>query len=92
MFLYSFKSFIYLFSSISVDDILTWKDPKISGAILTLITVSLISVASFSLLSIFGFVFLLGMTLVGSYRLYLTIMNKVKGQSDDTFKYEIKIK
>ena len=70
-----------------MDDILTWKDPKISGAILTFITVSLISVASFSLLSIIGFILLAGMTLVGGYRLYLTIMNKVKGQSDDSFKY-----
>jgi hypothetical protein len=69
-----------------VDDILTWKDPKISGAILTLITVSLISFSTFSLLSIIGFVLLTGMSLVGGYRLYLTIMNKVKGPSDDTFK------
>jgi len=69
-----------------VDDILTWKDPKISGAILTFITVSLISFGIFSLLSIIGFAVLTGMSLVGGYRLYLTIMNKVKGQSDDTFK------
>ena len=78
---------IYIFFSFfKVDDILTWKEPKISGAILTLITISLISIASFSLLSIFGFVFLSLMSLVGGYRLYLTILNKVKGQSDDTFK------
>jgi hypothetical protein len=70
-----------------LDDILTWKDPKISGAILTLITVSLISFSTFSLLSIIGFVLLTGMSLIGGYRLYLTIMNKVKGQSDDTFKH-----
>jgi hypothetical protein len=86
MFTSLYEEKINYFLLFLVDDILTWKDPKISGAILTLITVSLISFSTFSLLSIIGFVLLTGMSLVGGYRLYLTIMNKVKGQSDDTFK------
>lgn len=67
----------------SVDEVLQWKDPKISGAILAVLFISLISIATFSLLSIFGFLLLATMTVIGGYRLYVAILFRIKGQSDD---------
>lgn len=67
-------------------EILLWRDPKLSGAVLTASLVLLIFVATFSLLALAGSSLLLAMSAIGGFRLYLAILSRFKGQTDDTFK------
>ena len=62
-----------------------WKDPKFTGAVFGTELVLLISLASFSFLTVIGSLMLLALTAVGSYRFYLAFMFRIKGIPDETF-------
>lgn len=66
-------------------DLLLWKDPKFTGAVFGTELVLLISLASFSFLTVIGSLMLLALTAVGSYRFYLAFMFRIKGIPDETF-------
>lgn len=69
-----------------VRDLLLWKNPNYTGIVFGLSLVLLISLATFSLLTVVGSVMLLAMVFVGAYRLYLAVMFYIKGgQQDETF-------
>jgi len=68
-----------------VKDLLLWNDPKYTGAIFGTSFVLLLSLASFSLLTVIGSIMLLTLSAIGAYRFYLALMFRIKGTPDDTF-------
>jgi len=68
-----------------VRDLLLWKDPKFTGIVFGTELVLLISLASFSLLTVIGSLMLLSLTSLGAYRFYLAFMFRIKGTPDETF-------
>lgn len=78
-----------------VSDLLLWKNPKLSGIVFGTELVLLISLASFSLLTVIGSLMLLALSAVGAYRFYLALMFRIKGTPDQTFeklsKYDVSL-
>jgi reticulon-1 len=68
-----------------VEDLLLWKCPKYSGAVFGSTLVVLLSLATFTLLSVVSTLLLLALTGVGAYRFYLSVLFRIKGTYDDTF-------
>lgn len=68
-----------------VRDLLLWSDPKYTGAIFGSSLVLLISLASFSLLTVISSLFLLAISAIGAYRFYLAVIFRIKGTEDKTF-------
>lgn len=68
-----------------VKDLLLWSDPKYTGAIFGSSLVLLISLASFSLLTVISSLFLLAISTIGAYRFYLAVIFRIKGTEDKTF-------
>lgn len=69
----------------NVQDLVLWKCPKYTGAVFGTSLVLLLSMASFSLLTVFSTLVLLAMTIVGAYRFYLSVIFRIKGTYDETF-------
>lgn len=69
----------------NVQDLVLWKCPKYTGAVFGTSLVLLLSMASCSLLTVVSTLILLAMTLVGFYRLYVSILFRIKGTYDETF-------
>lgn len=69
----------------NVQDLVLWKCPKYTGAVFGTSLVLLISMASFSLLTVVSTLLLLAMTIVGAYRFYLSVVFRIKGTYDETF-------
>ncbi len=63
-----------------------WENPKYSGIVLVLSLLLIELIARNSFLFNVGIVLLASMSVVGSYRLYVFIMTRVKGVEDHTFK------
>lgn len=68
-----------------VKDLVLWKCPKLSGAVFGTILVLLISLATFSLLTVISTLLLLAMSTCGMYRFYLSVVFRIKGTYDETF-------
>lgn len=68
-----------------VRDLLLWRDPRLTGAVFGSSFVLLLSLASFSLLTVLGTILLLASTIIGAYRLYLALLFRIKGINDNTF-------
>lgn len=68
-----------------VQDLLLWKCPKFTGAVLGTSLVLLLSLAAFSLLTVIGTLMLLALSAVGAYRFYLAVMFRIKGTQDGIF-------
>lgn len=68
-----------------VRDLLLWSDPKYTGAVFGSSFVLLLSLASFSLLTVVSSLFLLAITAIGAYRFYLAAVFRIKGVEDKTF-------
>lgn len=68
-----------------VEDLLLWKCPKYSGAVFGSTLVVLLSLATFTLLSVVSTLLLLALTGVGAYRFYLSVLFRIKGTYDDIF-------
>jgi len=69
----------------NVQDLVLWKCPKYTGAVFGTSLVLLLSMSSCSLLTVFSTLILLAMTICGAYRLYLSIVFRIKGTYDETF-------
>lgn len=69
----------------NVQDLVLWKCPKYTGAVFGTSLVLLLSMASCSLLTVVSTLVLLAMTVVGAYRLYLSVLFRIKGTYDETF-------
>jgi hypothetical protein len=68
-----------------VQDLLLWKCPKYTGAVFGSTLVVLLSLATFTLLTVLSSLLLLALTGVGAYRFYLSVLFRIKGTYDDTF-------
>jgi reticulon-1 len=68
-----------------VQDLLLWRDPKVTGAVFGSAFVLLLSLSLFSLLTVVSSLSLLALTVVGSYRFYLAVLFRIKGVQDPTF-------
>lgn len=68
-----------------VKELVLWQNPKLSGAVLGSSLVLLLSLATFTLLSVVSTLLLLALTTVGVYRFYLSLLFRIKGNYDDTF-------
>jgi len=68
-----------------VSDLLLWKNPKLTGAVFGSSFVLLLSLASFSLLTVVGTLLLTACSVIGAYRFYLALLFRIKGVKDDTF-------
>lgn len=68
-----------------VKDLLLWSDPKYTGAIFGSSLVLLVSLASFSLLTVISSLFLMAISAIGAYRFYLAVVFRIKGTEDKTF-------
>jgi len=68
-----------------VKDLVLWKCPKLSGAVFGTTLVLLISLATFSLLTVISTLLLLAMSTCGMYRFYLSVVFRIKGTYDETF-------
>lgn len=68
-----------------VKDLVLWENPKVSGAVLGSSLVLLLSLATFTLLSVASTLLLLALVAVGVYRFYLSLLFRIKGTYDDTF-------
>lgn len=69
----------------SVEDLLLWKNPKVSGAVFGSLFTVLLSLACCSLLSVISSLLLLALTVSGSYRFYLAVVFRINGVQDPTF-------
>jgi len=67
-----------------VKDLILWRDPRYTGAIFSSVLVLLVSLASFSLITVVSTFLLLALIVVGSYRLYAAVIYRIKGSYDDT--------
>lgn len=70
-----------------VKELVLWQNPKLSGAVFGSSLVLLLSLATFTLLSVVSTLLLLALTTVGAYRFYLSLLFRIKGTYDDTFEY-----
>lgn len=68
-----------------VSDLLLWRNPKLTGAVFGSSFVVLLSLASFSLLTVIGTLLVLASSVFGAYRFYLALLFRIKGVKDDTF-------
>lgn len=68
-----------------VKELVLWQNPKLSGAVFGSSLVLLISLATFTLLSVVSTLLLTTLTTVGVYRFYLSLLFRIKGTYDDTF-------
>jgi len=68
-----------------VKELVLWQNPKLSGAVFGSSLVLLLSLATFTLLSVVSTLLLLALTTVGAYRFYLSLLFRIKGTYDDTF-------
>jgi hypothetical protein len=68
-----------------VKDLILWTEPRTTKMVFFSSLMSLLSLASFSLLTVISFVFLFGMSIIGLYRIYLGIIFRIKGTEDKTF-------
>lgn len=66
-------------------DLVLWENPKVSGAVLGSSLVLLLSLATFTLLSVASTLLLLALAAVGVYRFYLSLLFRIKGTYDETF-------
>jgi hypothetical protein len=73
----------------TVQDLLLWTNPKLTGAVFGSLFVFLLSLSLFSLLTVVSSLSLLALTVVGSYRFYLAVLFRIKGVQDPTFEYVI---
>jgi len=78
----SFRACPYYFL---VKELVLWQNPKLSGAVFGSSLVLLLSLATFTLLSVVSTLLLLALTTVGAYRFYLSLLFRIKGTYDDTF-------
>jgi hypothetical protein len=69
----------------NVQDLCLWKCPKYTGAVFGTSLVLLLSMTSCSLLTVASTLLLLAMTIIGAYRLYLSVLFRIKGTYDETF-------
>lgn len=69
----------------SVEDLLLWKNPKVSGAVFGSLFTLLLSLACCSLLTVVSSLLLLALTVSGSYRFYLAVVFRINGVQDPTF-------
>lgn len=68
-----------------VKDLLLWTCPKTTGAVFGSSFVLLLSLATFSLLTVVSSLFLLAISAIGAYRFYLAVIFRIKGFEDKTF-------
>lgn len=66
-------------------DLIMWKNPKYTAAVFGSSLVMLLSLASFSLLTVTSTALLVALTLAGAYRFYLAFMLRFKGTHDPCF-------
>jgi len=68
-----------------VKDLLLWTCPKTTGAVFGSSFVLLLSLATFSLLTVVSSLLLLAISAIGAYRFYLAVIFRIKGVEDKTF-------
>lgn len=68
-----------------VQDLVLWNCPKYTGIVFGSSLFVLLSLATYTLLSVLSTLLLLTLTGVGAYRFYLTVLFRIKGTYDDTF-------
>jgi hypothetical protein len=69
----------------NVQDLVLWKCPKYTGTVFGTSLILLLSMTSCSLLTVASALLLLAMTIIGLYRLYLSVLFRIKGTYDETF-------
>ena len=81
--IFHFLSYI----NIKVNDLVLWKKPKQTSVIFFSVLIALWTIASFTLLSLASLLVMLTMLSFGSYRLYYSVMHKIKNTNDLISRY-----